>query len=70
MDEEDSRATQLYKFSKAELKDMPTNNISPERDLVKFSHLTVVAKFRNKQFTAKGVHNDIVLYQSSQSVVD
>ena len=33
MDEEDPRATQLYKLSKAELKDMPTNNINVERDL-------------------------------------
>ena len=70
MDEEDPRATQLYKFSKAELKDMPTNNINAEGDLAKFSQLAVVAKFRNKQFTAKGICNDIVLYQSSQSVVD
>ena len=70
MDEEDPRATQLYKFSKAELKDMPTNNINAEGDLAKFSQLAVVAKFRNKQFTTKGICNDIVLYQSSQSVVD
>ena len=70
MDEEDPRATQLYKFSKAELKDMPTNNINAEGDLAKFSQLAVVAKFRNKQFTAKGICNDIVWYQSSQSVVD
>ena len=60
MDEEDPRATQLYKFSKAELKDMPTNNINAEGDLAKFSQLAVVAKFRNKQFTAKGICNDIV----------
>ena len=70
MDEENPRATQLYKLSKAELKDVPTNNINAERDLAKFSHLAVVAKFRNKQLTAKGIYNDIVLFQSSQSVVD
>ena len=49
---------------------MPTNNINAERDLAKFSHLAVVAKFRNEQFTAKGIRYDIVLFQSSQSVVD
>ena len=49
---------------------MPTNNINAERDLTKFSHLTVLAKFRNKKFTAKGICNDIVLFQSFQSVVD
>ena len=32
MDEEDPRATQLCKLSKAELKDMPTNNINAERE--------------------------------------
>ena len=64
MDEEDPRATQLYKLSKLEFKDMPPNNFNDERDLAKFSHLPVVAKFRNNQFTAKGVHNDIVLFQS------
>ena len=47
MDEEDPRATQLFKLSKAELKDMPTNNINAERDLAKFSHPAVVAKSRN-----------------------
>ena len=70
MDEEDPRAMQFYKLSKAELKDMPTNNINAERDLAKFSHLAVVAKFRIKQFTARGIHNDIVLFQSAQLIVD
>ena len=49
---------------------MPNNNINAERDLSKCSHLAVGAKFRNKQFTAKGILNDIVLFQSSQSQVD
>ena len=49
---------------------MPTKNINAKKHLGKFSHLAVVAKFRNKIFTAKGIHNDIVLFQSSQSVVD
>ena len=39
------------------------------RDFAKFSHLAVVAKFISKKFTAKGIHN-IVLFQSSQSVVE
>ena len=65
MDEEDPRATQLYKLSKAELKDMPTNNINAERDLAKFNHPAVVAKFRNWKITVKCIHNDIVLFQSS-----
>ena len=69
-DEVNPRATELYKLNENELKDMPTNNINAERDLAKFSHLAVVAKFRNKNFTAKGIRNDIVLLQSSQSTVD
>ena len=36
---EESRATELYKMSLAELKDLPTNNLDCERDLAKFSHL-------------------------------
>ena len=54
----------------AELRDMPTNNINAERDLPKCSHLAVVAKFRKNQCIAKGICNDIVLFQSPQSVVD
>ena len=47
---------------------MPTNIIA-ERDFGKFGHLAVVAKFRNKNFTTKGIRNDIVLLQSNQSHV-
>ena len=49
MDEEDPRATQLYKFTKAELKDMPTNNKNVTKDVAKFYHLAVAARFRNKK---------------------
>ena len=70
MNEEDPRATQHYKLSKAELKDMQTNNINANKDLAKFSHLAVVAKFKSKKFTAEGIRSDIVLFQASQSAVD
>ena len=69
MDKDNPRATQPYKLSKAELKYMPNSNIHAERVLAKFSHLAVVAKFRNKKFTAKSIHN-IILFQSPESVVD
>ena len=49
MDEEDPRATQLYKFTKAELKDMPTNNKNVTKDVAKFYHLAVAARFRNEK---------------------
>ena len=49
VDEEDPRATQLYKFTKAELKDMPTNNKNVTKDVAKFYHLAVAARFRNEK---------------------
>ena len=64
---EESRATELYKRSLAELKDFPTNNLDCERDLAKFSHLAYVAKFRNKSFKAKGIRTDMTLYQAQQT---
>ena len=69
MDKDNQRATKPYKLSKTELKYMSNNNIHAERDRGKFSHLAVVAKFRNKKFTAKIIHN-IILFQSPKSVVD
>ena len=48
MDKQNPRATQLYKLSKADLKDMPSNNINTERGRGKFSHFAIEAKFRNK----------------------
>ena len=64
---EESRATELYKMSLAELKDLPTNNLDCERDLAEFSHLASVAKFRNKSFKAKGIRTDMTLYQAQQT---
>ena len=69
MDKDNQRATKPYKLSKTELKYMSNNNNHAERDLAKFSHLAVVAKFRNKKLTAKIIHN-IILFQSPKSVVD
>ena len=62
-----ARATDLTKLTKAELKDLPTNNLAAQRDLAKFSNL---AKFRNKRFKARSIRTDMVLYQSDQSRVD
>ena len=44
---------------------MQTNNINANKDLAKFSHLAVVAKFKSKKFTAEGIRSDIVLFQAS-----
>ena len=64
------RATDLNILSPAELQGLPTNNLDAERDLAKFSNLAQVAKFRNKNFQAKGICTDMVLYKSNQGVVD
>ena len=42
--DENPRATQLFKLSSDDLKDMPTNNINVERDLAKFSYLALCEK--------------------------
>ena len=39
-------------------------NLDAERHLSVFGKRAPVAKFRNKQFTAKGIRNDVTLYQS------
>ena len=53
----------------AELLGLPTNNLDTERDLSKFSCLSEVAKFRNNKFSAKGIRNDMTLYQSKKGEV-
>ena len=63
------RATQLDKLTPAELLGLPTNNLDTERDLSKFSRLSEVAKFRNNKFSAKGIRNDMTLYQSKKGEV-
>ena len=62
MDEEDPRATQLYKFTKAELKDMPANNKNVTKDVAKFYHLAVAARFRNKKKSLLKVFVIILFY--------
>ena len=47
---------------------LPIENVSTcETLLSTFSRRAVVSKCRNKQFSAKGIHDDIVLFQSKQS---
>ena len=63
------RATELDKLSAEDfylrIKLLPTNNLDTERDLSKFSRLPGVARLRNKGFKAKGIRNDMTLYQSN-----
>lgn len=48
---------------------MPTDNVLAEREFAKFDHVARVAKFRNQNFTAKGIRADMVLYKSADTVV-
>ena len=61
--------TELHKLQPEELLSMPTNNILCERLLAIFSHRADVSKFRNKNFTAKGIKENIVLHQANQFTV-
>ena len=62
--EKPARASQLLLLSKDNLTDLPTNNLDAERHLSVFSRKAPVAKFCNKKFTAKGIRNDMTLFQS------
>ena len=67
--ESDARVTQLHKLTPTELYGLPTNNLDTERDLSKFSRLSEVAKFLNNKFSAKGIRNDMTLYQSGKGAI-
>ena len=58
------RATQLHLLAPEERADLPTNNLDAERHLSVFGKRAPVAKYRNKKFTAKGIRNDVTLFQS------
>ena len=66
---DEARATQLHKLTESQLQGLPTNNLVTETDLSKFSRLAEVAKLRNKNFKAKGIRNDMTLYQSNKGEV-
>ena len=46
------------------------HNLDCERLLATFSHRAVVAKFRNRTFTAQGICDDVVLAKSNQAIVE
>ena len=64
------RATDISLVSHKERRTMPTDNVISERDFAKFDHLARVAKYRNSKFTAKGIQEDMVLYKSTEGVVN
>ena len=45
--------------------DWPSHNLDAERHLSVFGKRAPVANFCNKKFTAKGIRNDVTLFQSA-----
>ena len=63
---ETPRATEIYKLPSEFRKTLnDTSNIPAERNLSVFDMKSVVAKYRNYKFKAKGIRNDMVLHESS-----
>ena len=60
------QTTEFHKLQPEELKSMPTNNIISEHLLATFSRRADVSKFRNENFSAKGIKDNIVLNQANQ----
>ena len=63
------QTAELHKLQPKELKSVPANDILCECLLAKFSHHADVSKFRNRNFSAKGIKDNIVLHQANQSTV-
>ena len=61
---DEPRATQIHLLTEEEREGLPSHNLDAERHLSVFGKRAPVAKFRNKNFTAKGIRNDVTLFQS------
>ena len=60
-DERTPRATQLYKLTPDERKNIPTENLIAERYLGKFGYLaSISACHSNKNFKAKRIRDDLL----------
>ena len=65
------KTTELHKLSDTEISKIKVvHNIDCERLLATFSHRANIAKFRNKNFTATGIRDDLVLAGANQSIID
>ena len=62
------RAADLSMLSASDLEGLPTNNLATERDLSQFGRETKVARSRNRQFKAKNIENNVVLYKTKQQI--
>ena len=62
------RATDLSKLTREQRRGLPTNNCISERDLSHFDPEAAVAHCRNRQFKAKNIRNNMVLYKTNSKV--
>ena len=62
---ENGRATQLHLLSTEELVQLPTSNIPAERHRAAFGQKALLLTSKTKNFKAKAIRNDMVLYQST-----
>ena len=70
IDHQDRATSKLHEMSNDELNAINVvHNLSCERLLGTFGHRSVVAKYRNKFFTAQGIRDDLVLVKSTQTSV-
>ena len=67
-DDENPRATQLYKLTEEQRKNLPNNNLEPERYLARFGNLvSLSAAKRNKFFKAKRIRDDLMFNKSIET---
>ena len=67
---DEKRGKDLTELTPEELFGLPTNNLVCERWLSVFGKRSVVGKFRNKNFQAKGIRADLVLHKAQCSKVE
>ena len=58
----------MSSLTSEELEGLPTNNLLPERDFSQFDRVAKVAKCRNRNFKAKNIRNNMVVFKLTKSV--
>ena len=66
----DRGATKLQTLPPELLEVLPTNNLKCERQLSEFDRRAVFAKTRNRNFKARGIRDDMVLFSEGAKQVD
>ena len=66
----DRGVTNLKSLPNELLKVLPTDNLNCERQLSEFDRRAVAAKSRNRNFKARGIRDDMVLYNANIQIVN